>query len=262
MAGALIGARIRLTQQDGALSPQALGIDGCRGGWVWIGNQDERWCGGVVGRLEQLRPLLAEARLTLIDMPIGLLDGGRSERPCDREARALLGRPRASSVFRPPCRATLAVADQGYSRACEVNREATGVALSQQTFNILPKMQEVDALLQHHPGLREQVRESHPEVCLWWLNGRQPMRFNKRASAGERERRQVLRTHSRQLEATVDRMMTEYLRRELALDDAIDAAVLAFAARRILQCGTAGSLPRQAPTDSLGLPMAILLPPG
>jgi predicted RNase H-like nuclease len=57
-------------------------------------------------------------------------------------------------------------------------------------------------------------------------------------------------------------MMTEYLRRELALDDAIDAAVLAFAARRILQCGTAGSLPRQAPTDSLGLPMAILLPPG
>jgi predicted RNase H-like nuclease len=204
--------------------------------------------------------MLAQADLCLIDMPIGLADGGAGERQCDREARALLGRPRASSVFRPPCRAALAAADQDYAAVCAVNRTETGVGLSRQTFNILSKMREVDTLLRRHRDLRERVRESHPELCLWQMNEQQPMRFNKRSIAGQRERRALLIEHAPDLEPMVERLAAGFLRRDLALDDVVDAAVLACSAHKILRSGGAHSVPAPAPVDRLGLPMAILLP--
>jgi predicted RNase H-like nuclease len=58
-----------------------------------------------------------------------------------------------------------------------------------------------------------------------------------------------------------DWLMASFLRRNLALDDAIDAAVLALSARRIVQHGSAQSLPNPVPVDGLGRPMAMLLPP-
>lgn len=250
-----------MSEQAIAARPQTIGIDGCRGGWVWIGSQGDDWHGGVVHRLEQLRPMLLSAGLCLIDIPIGLADGGSSERRCDREARALLGRPRASSVFRPPCRSALAAADQDYPGVCAINRTATGVALSRQTFNILPKMREVDALLLRDSRLRGRVRESHPELCLWQMNEKQSMRFNKRSLAGRRERRALLLEHAQGVDRMIDWLAARFLRRDLALDDAIDAAILAFSAREIARSGNAHSVPATAPVDRLGLPMAILLPP-
>lgn len=241
--------------------PRVVGIDGCRGGWVWIGDVGDGWSGGVVPALERLRPMLAGSALTLIDMPIGLLDAGRAERECDREARALLGRPRASSVFRVPCRPAMQALDQGYTQACEINRRHTGVGLSLQTFNIMRKIHEVDALLRNHPGMSSIVRESHPEVCLWGLNREQSMRFNKRTIGGRRERRELLRRCSSGIEAAVDAVIVQTSRRDVAIDDAIDAAVLALAARRSVEIGRVSALPQFVPTDSAGLPMAILIPP-
>jgi predicted RNase H-like nuclease len=210
--------------------------------------------------MDQLRPLLERASLALIDMPIGLLDGGTEERACDRQARALLGRPRASSVFRPPCRAALMALAQGYTQACAVNRRETGVGLSKQTFNIMPKVEALDRFLRQHPWLHERLRESHPELCLWWLNAQQAMHFNKRTLAGRRERQALLSTRASELEPIISGLMHRTLRRDLALDDVVDACVLAVAARQILCDQRAEWLPDSRHTDRHGLAMSILIP--
>lgn len=256
--------------EPGHLEPQApwgkvLGIDGCRGGWVWIGLFRDGWRGGLSPGLDTLLPALATAKLSLIDMPIGLLEGGPQERQCDREARALLGRPRASSVFRPPCRAALAAFEQGHAAACAVNRQETGAGLSLQTYNIMRKIQALDRLLQQQIGLRDRLRESHPELCFQGLNDGEPMRFNKRTANGRAERRALLRQATTQLaappmETLVEPLATRWSRRELGLDDIIDAAVLAVTALQMVVTDCRGELPSPAPNDETGLPMAILMP--
>ena len=215
----------------------------------------------MVPELEVLLPALSGAHLTLIDMPIGLLDNGAFERRCDQEARALLGRPRASSVFRAPSRPALDAIAQGHAAVCAINRQATGVGLSLQTFNIMPKIVELDRLLQRHAHLRVRVRESHPELCLLGLNQGCPMRFNKRTAAGQRERRELLSRWSGEVDAMVDQVAALYPRRALAIDDVVDAAVLALAARRIHQVGQPRELPSTPAVDTTGLRMAILMAP-
>lgn len=236
----------------------AVGIDGCRGGWVWCEHRAGLWHGGLCETLEALTARLAAAELALIDMPIGLPDGGAGERACDREARALLGRPRASSVFRAPCRQALAAAPSGYACACDINRQRTGVALSLQTFNLLPKVDELDRLLQRWPPLRGRLRESHPELCLYGLNGRRPMRHNKRTAPGRRERLALLQRHDPGLEPAMHTLLARQPRRHLAADDVIDAAALALTARRLCAGEPLQRLPAQAPTDVQGLAMEML----
>lgn len=259
--------RSRLSDcSEKARTSAAIGIDGCRGGWVWIGQLDEGWRGGLVRELESLLPILARARLTLIDMPIGLLDGGPRERGCDREARALLGRPRASSVFRAPCRPALAALDQGHAAVCAINREMTGVGLSLQTYNIMHKIRELDALLQRRPSLHAGVRESHPELCLLGLNRGRPMSFNKRSAGGRRERRDLLQQRIKDaglapIDTLIEDVLSRVPRRELAIDDVLDAAILVLTAHCILALRQQRELPSPAPKDAQGLPMAILMPP-
>ena len=125
-----------------------------------------------------------------VDMPIGLLEraapGGRE---CDREARALLGRPRASSVFSPPTRKALAA--RRYEEVAALN----GAGMSKEAFNILPKIREVDALMD--AALQDTVVEAHPELAFCRFAGR-PMRHNKRTPDGRRERLSLLRRAARQ----------------------------------------------------------------
>lgn len=64
-----------------------------------------------------------------VDMPIGLLDRPLpSGRSCDREARKLLRRPRASSVFTPATRPGLAAMD-----FLDVSR-VNGMGMSKEAF--------------------------------------------------------------------------------------------------------------------------------
>lgn len=143
----------------------------------------------------------------------------------------------------------------------EIDRSApaTGVGLSLQTFNIMPKIRELDRLLQRHPSLRTRVRESHPELCLCGLNQGKPMRFNKRTAVGQRERRQLLRRWSTEVEAMIGQVAARYPRRALAVDDVVDAAVLAITARRIREFGQVRELPSRPVIDGAGLPMSILM---
>jgi predicted RNase H-like nuclease len=75
-----------------------IGTDGCRGGWFWVSiSEVDAWDMGVCTDVDGLISLHGRESMILIDIPIGLPSDG--PRLCDVEARRMLGRPRAASVF-------------------------------------------------------------------------------------------------------------------------------------------------------------------
>ena len=64
-----------------------------------------------------------------------------------------------------------------------MSRRLTGKGLSRQAFAIAPKIKEVDDFLQSCPTAEVTVREAHPEICFWALNGGCPMRYQKKPMA-------------------------------------------------------------------------------
>jgi len=182
-------------------------------------------------------------------MPIGLLDrplpGGRA---CDRAARALLGRPRSSSVFTPPTRPGVAAAS--YAEVPAVN----GAGMSKESFNILPRIRELDAALS--PGDQQRVFEAHPELAFARLNGA-PLAHSKKTAEGRRERVRLLRgVYAASFQDPV-RMRLAHGLRHLVLDDILDAYVLAHTAHCVVT-GTAQRVPEaEPPCDARGLRMEI-----
>jgi predicted RNase H-like nuclease len=231
-----------------------LGIDGCRGGWCWFRIDAGGIDHGVTARLAEMLPLLCRTQLALIDIPIGLKDAGAQERRCDREARTLLGRPRASSVFRAPCRDTLTAPD--YRSACEINRSKTGVQISKQTWNILPRIREADALIRQHPHLQHILREAHPELAFWGLNRAAPMTHNKKAEAGIKERLALLARFHAPAVREAEHALGAHPSRLRAPDDVADALCLAVSAAICLRDGIC-KVPREAEIDGEGLAMEM-----
>jgi predicted RNase H-like nuclease len=228
-----------------------FGIDGCRGGWFAVVLED------AGGRAWHLYPTLAELlaaagtfRLALIDIPIGLAGGARE---CDRLARCRLG-ARRSSVFSPPARATLAARD--YREALRLNRRHAGVGLSKQAWNLVPKIREVDALLQSDHRWRRRLRESHPELAFAYFNGGVPMRHNKRTAEGRRERLRVLQGRLPEAGTMLEDVLNRTRRRDVQPDDILDAMVLAVLARA--GKGDYLTLPVSPPVDETGLAMEIV----
>jgi predicted RNase H-like nuclease len=199
-----------------------VGVDGCRQGWVAVTLADD---GSLSAQLvTALDGLVAELRSGVVaalavDMPIGLLNQAR--RACDVEARRLLG-PRRSSVFPAPSRVTLDAAD--YDDACRRSRAAVGVALSRQAFNLLPKIRQLDRLVD--PADQDRLVEAHPECAFARLAGR-PLAEPKRTAEGQAVRRRLLIDH--------DEAFGPLLARSSGLPtlDLIDAAVLAITAKRV-----------------------------
>ena len=112
-----------------------------------------------------------------------------------------------------------------------------GKAVTKQTFAILPKIREVDGLLQMRPELREVVREVHPEVCFSELAG-VSMTHHKASTLGREERQRALALSFPQLH------MIEKAGREqgLPMEDILDATVACWSAIR-LAGGNGRSLP-------------------
>jgi len=232
-----------------------IGIDGCRAGWFCVVlDERDNWSCRVVPDAAVLGELVAAADSALIDIPIGLPGSGPDGRLCDREARQLLGRGRASSVFSAPARSTLAAAT--YPQALDLNRQASGRGLSKQAWNIVPKIREIDTLLHNNRALRGVLRESHPELCFWALNGREAMHFNKKAREGQQERLRVLAHVFPPCQALFEQACTGFLRRQVARDDIIDAMVCAVTARY----GYGGylTLPFRPPRDRHRLAMEMV----
>ena len=212
-----------------------VGIDGCRVGWVVVtvpldeavplGGRDTSEAASaavrVVTDLSEVVADLQASRTTAgtIDIPIGL--PGRDPRAVDIEARQRLG-PRRSSVFPAPVRPVLAAGT--YGEACAISRGVCGRGISQQLFNIVPKIREVDDL--QSPALQQRFVEMHPELSFTELAGA-PMQFHKSTTEGRAERLLALRTVFRDIDTVCGARWSG-----TRPDDVLDAFVGAWTARR------------------------------
>ncbi len=185
----------------------------------------------LVARAEDGGPPLAVVGL---DIPIGLHDD--APRAADLAARRVLG-PRASSVFATPVRAALEAAD--HAEAVRVSRAAIGAGVSVQAYGLRHRVLEVDAWVRSAraggPGGRRVV-EVHPEVSFAAMDGGRPLAARKKSWAGAVRRRSLLAAHGVVLPDELGEAGAA------AVDDVLDAAAVAWTARRVAR-GEARSLP-------------------
>lgn len=233
---------------------KVVGVDGCRKGWFAVSvRQRDAWEADIYTDAAALWQAHSDAQQILVDIPIGLPWRGIPVRGCDMEARRLLGRGRGSSVFPAPSRAALDATN--YVEAGRLNREEVGKSLSQQCFNILPKIRQVDELLREHPSARDVVREVHPELCFWALNNHHATAYRKKDRSGFNERLRLLSRAFPPTQEIVAAALHRFKRKEVSRDDILDALVAAMTAlqpRRLI------SIPSRAEHDERGLRMEMV----
>ncbi len=231
-----------------------IGIDGCRGGWVYIALGGGKWKAGAKSSIQELHELLLKAQLVLIDMPIGFPDTREPVRSCDRLARKILGK-KASSIFPVPARETLNASN--YEEGNRINRQILGRGLSRQSWGITPKLKELDEYLRSS-GKTVNIREAHPEVLFWSLNHKQVFEANKKTNKGFVDRINLLQEFFLKDLEIHDFLLESYPRKEIAPDDVLDALVLAVSA--LMSKKGLISLPREKDYDLLGMPREIVYP--
>ena len=235
------------------------GVDGCPSGWIAVIHPSGQPQKAQLSRFEHFRELIDhQPTLTTIavDIPIGLPDvatpGGRS---ADRLARANLGN-RQSAVFAVPSRSAVACLD--YAEACQVALKTSEPArkVSKQTFNLFPKIREVDNLLS--PDMQSRVFECHPELAFWALNDEIPLALAKKVKSRPNEPGLEYRRQLLEKAGYSGDLLTQnpYPKSKVGPDDILDACVAAWSAERILS-GTARCFPSEPEYDSSGLRMEI-----
>jgi len=163
------------------------GLDGCPGGWLYVRKvENGQLEAGIAGDLSAVLEAIPDDTIVATDIPSGLTEtGGRA---CDAAARDLLGWPRRARVFSAPVRGVLGIGT--YREACDAHRAIDGRGMSRQSFAIMAKIAEVDAVLRTGTAaLRERVAEIHPEVSFSLWNGGTAMVHAKKTAAGRAERR-------------------------------------------------------------------------
>ena len=238
-----------------------VGVDGCKGGWFSVGLDRDGFEAKVFCTFRELLDYYASAKLILVDIPIGLPEG-KGGRDCDRKARKLLGRPRASSVFPTPTRQTVQQASRApkdHRAAVRTENRAAGKGISQQAFAIAPKIAEVDEVIRARgPGAEPLVREVHPELLFCALNRAKPMESPKKRAQGRVERLCVLRREEPRTQEIYDKTRAKFRRNVVANDDIVDALAAAVVARH--HHGQLRTLPECPPKDPKGLRMEIVYP--
>ncbi|MDP0492548.1 MAG: DUF429 domain-containing protein [Verrucomicrobiota bacterium JB023] len=228
----------------------AVGIDACRGGWIAASGEEPGL--RVFGSFDSLADSFPEGSILMVDIPIGLPDGDSAGRECDRLARQGLAPRRGSSVFPAPLRATLAA--DSYEEACHLSSQLCGKKLSKQTFNILPKVREVDTYLRG--TARHRVWECHPELAFCGLNGGTPLLHSKKTDEGKQERLDLLAPIIPGVQDIYAKTLAGIPRLQAAADDILDALVNFSVASAPPERWRI--LPPTPPEDLCGLPMGIL----
>jgi predicted RNase H-like nuclease len=212
------------------------GVDGCARGWIAVTVGVAR--AGVVSvtvaaTLDEL-PL---AGVTGIDMPLGLLGDGW--RDADLLARRALGR-RGVTVFAIPPRPVWEC--ETYAEANRVCRDLTGKGFSVQAWGLRRKIAEAQEFRRRASSVTPlvQLHEVHPELAFAAMAGA-PLPDSKHTPAGLAVRRGLLAAAGITLPFRVA---------GAAEDDLLDAAAVAWSARRIA-AGQAAVLtsPAQRPDD-------------
>jgi predicted RNase H-like nuclease len=233
-------------------TPIYFGLDGCRAGWFCCGiDKQGKFAFSVLENINEIEPYLNQARLILVDIPIGLPWQANPVRECDTAARKVLA-PRGSSVFPAPARSALY--KSSYREGCDENRRVLKRGLSVQSWNIGPKVKETDEFIRRvKPG--NKIREMHPEVAFWALNQQQLLRHSKKTKEGLEERLAILSRHYPKASACFNEARGQYLKKEVASDDIVDAMVGAVTA---MQHPRLSTLPENPPGDEEGIPMEIV----
>lgn len=223
-----------------------IGVDGCRAGWLAADKLGNWLCTGRISEIINSLP----AQTIMVDMPMGL-SGNGFHRNVEVHARKLL-KGRASSIFNPPCRD--AVYAENYQIANEINRAFNGKGISRQSWNIVPRIRELDTLIQNRTELKTVLREAHPELNFLILNSFNPLEFNKKSKEGFKERLKILCHYCEDSETIVSRGLNQIPRSMAAPDDFLDTLSLA-----ILADGVAKPL-CEPDADALGIPVNLWIP--
>lgn len=250
----------RVVDDMGKTQAWVAGVDGCSGGWlVVLRPLDDagRAVRRLVATFAEVLAIEPAPVMIGVDMPIGLPDVvGIGGRRADIEARSVLG-GRQSSIFAVPSRA--AVMETEYRAACAVALETSNPPrmVSKQCFFLFAKIREIDALMT--PALQGSVRETHPEVAFWALNGEtalsEPKKVKSRAhEAGLELRRGLLERAG--YDASFLRDRSGLRARDAGPDDLLDACVCAWTAARMVR-GEGRRFPTEPLVDARGLAMEI-----
>ena len=260
-----------------------VGVDGCKDGWIGVGLSDgDGWDVNVCKDFADLVACFGDACVILVDIPIGLPEDA-APRVCDKEARTTLEK-RRNAVFPTPPRPfvdKVALTPEwgwttahgkpylnAYAEANKWHRENfRDKGIAAQAFGITPKIGEMDEFMRTRDANSPEIREVHPEVCFWALNGGEPgssMSTNKKRPSGFGERIDVLRRCAQDVDGIdVDAMFKKargkFTRTKVADDDILDALAIAITAKIVSRNPERlGTLPENPPTDSKGLPMEMV----
>ena len=235
---------------------RAIGIDGCRYGWVTACYESE-----TVKLFKNIAEVWAYFGIDcdfLIDMPIGLPSAKVPNRTCEQEARAVLPKGRKSSLFSVPCREAFAA--ENYGEANEINKSILGKGLSKQTWFIMPKMLELDELLISNHEARLPFKEAHPEISFQFINSGEPLIASKKTKEGIYERRSILQQFDSRTEQLYQLAIYAFNRTAVAPDDILDALCLSAMQTIIQQNGKSSqqyTFPQKPIVDEHGIEMAI-----
>ncbi len=239
-----------------------VGVDGYSGGWVIVSfDEDSNFFHGVSDTFDEIVAEFSDAELILVDIPIGLSEGAEP-RTCDVEARQLLGRPRGSSVFRTPSRKTVEQIDENpgdYEAANQIEQATANVGLTRQAFGIGGKIYEVDAIVRDPIRSSHPIREVHPELLFWALNGCKSMRHRKRTREGVAERLTVLGEIEDRAEEIFKDALEHLAQVGVRADDILDALAAALTAWHCHD--NLRSIPEEPEFDKQGLRMEMVFCP-
>lgn len=235
-------------------TPLFVGVSKGDGGWVAVVFSASGFEGADV--FESVGAVWAayeeSAERILVDVPIGLLDAGEKERPCDPAARAVLG-GRASAVITPPVRE--AARKRRFPAATRAQERNTGRDLSREAFARSESIVALDDLLQEVTEARPVFAESHPEVCFRAFAGT-TLDHDPALAAGYAERMRALATFDRDAPPVVQESAEATAGHPVRVHTVLDAVALGYTARP--GPGDLYTLPPDPPTDATGLPMGIV----
>jgi predicted RNase H-like nuclease len=136
----------------------------------------------------------------------------------------------------------------------KIHRSIDGRGVNVFSWNLYPRIRDVDAELQNNPHLRDKVYEVHPEISFRALNDGVPIIAAKRNSEGESIRRSLVENHFGA--GAFDEIRKNHYLKDAANHDINDAFAVLWSAERIFN-GIAVVMPAEAEFDSVGLRMGI-----
>jgi predicted RNase H-like nuclease len=224
------------------------GADACSGGWAVVvvdgaGFLDS-FTASTIEEADTALAARADVGALCVDIPIGIPDAG--SRQADTLARSFI-KPRGSSVFPTPVRAALLAGT--YAEAREASVAASGKSLSAQAYAMRERILDVDGYVGESSVT---IYEGHPEVSFRAM-ATDGLAESKKSYGGLALRYQLLKDEGIVVPYGIEKSL-----KGASTDDVLDAAAMAWTARRIAR-GEADRFPSaaQAERSSDGIDSAI-----